>query len=350
ENSQSSYSSLLDQGVSSKENSQSSYSSLLDQGISSKDSSQSSSSSSVKSLPKVNFVLQPGTFDIVLCVDNQEVYGAGSNKQAMVAELIKHGVESDVRKLQVGDFLWIAREKTKPIMGQLQLPQGRELVLDYVVERKRMDDLAGSICDGRFKEQKHRLRHCGLRKPIYLVEEYGSRQHFSIGEDALNQAITNTQVIDQFFVKQTRDTKESAAYLTVMTRYLQAHYNGKTLHACHRGDLIDYCEELNINSSKQHLMTFTEFNESSIKTKVSSVRQMFGKHLMMIHGLTNEKASAIVEKYPTPSDLFDAFEACSTVKEKETLLAPIKFGNANRCIGVAMSKQVYMLYNLHVSH
>ena len=29
-----------------------------------------------------------------------------------------------------------------------------ELVLDYIVERKRMDDLAGSIVDGRFREQK----------------------------------------------------------------------------------------------------------------------------------------------------------------------------------------------------
>jgi len=29
-----------------------------------------------------------------------------------------------------------------------------ELVLDYILERKRMDDLASSIMDGRFKEQK----------------------------------------------------------------------------------------------------------------------------------------------------------------------------------------------------
>jgi len=27
-------------------------------------------------------------------------------------------------------------------------------VLDYIVERKRMDDLASSIVDGRFREQK----------------------------------------------------------------------------------------------------------------------------------------------------------------------------------------------------
>ena len=38
--------------------------------------------------------------------------------------------------------------------GQLALPQSREAVLDYIVERKRMDDLASSITDGRFREQK----------------------------------------------------------------------------------------------------------------------------------------------------------------------------------------------------
>ena len=28
------------------------------------------------------------------------------------------------------------------------------MVLDYIVERKRLDDLSGSIVDGRYKEQK----------------------------------------------------------------------------------------------------------------------------------------------------------------------------------------------------
>ena len=39
---------------------------------------------------------------------------------------------------QIGDFLWIAVDST-----------GEELVLDVVVERKRMDDLAQSITGGR---------------------------------------------------------------------------------------------------------------------------------------------------------------------------------------------------------
>lgn len=38
--------------------------------------------------------------------------------------------------------------------GQLGLPVSREVVLEHIVERKRIDDLAGSIMDGRFAEQK----------------------------------------------------------------------------------------------------------------------------------------------------------------------------------------------------
>jgi crossover junction endonuclease MUS81 len=36
----------------------------------------------------------------------------------------------------------------------LRLPDSREIVLEYVIERKKMDDLSGSIMDGRFHEQK----------------------------------------------------------------------------------------------------------------------------------------------------------------------------------------------------
>lgn len=95
-----------------------------------------------------------------------------------------------------------------------------------------MDDLCGSIIDGRFREQKvgisfifsivgvsskplvgepevngcilsrfslplcqFRLKRCGLRKPIYLVEEHGkSASHLSLPEATLLQAIVNTQV------------------------------------------------------------------------------------------------------------------------------------------------------------
>ena len=62
--------------------------------------------------------------------------------------------------------------------------------MDFIVERKRMDDLASSICDGRFREQKHRLKQSGLGHVIYLIEEYGARLTFgSMPESSLRQVI-----------------------------------------------------------------------------------------------------------------------------------------------------------------
>uniref|UniRef100_A0A3B3CZT4 Crossover junction endonuclease MUS81 n=1 Tax=Oryzias melastigma TaxID=30732 RepID=A0A3B3CZT4_ORYME len=133
-------------------------------------------------------VLAPGSYEILLCVDFIETTGQ-HRKQELVKELQRNGVHFDVRKLNVGDFLWVAREK------MLRAPAGRELVLDYIIERKRMDDLCGSIIDGRFREQKFRLKRCGLRKPIYLVEGgTAAASHLSLPEATLQQAIVNTQV------------------------------------------------------------------------------------------------------------------------------------------------------------
>ena len=39
-----------------------------------------------------------------------------------------------------------------------------------------------------------RLHSCGLPSVIYLFEDCGSKQHFSIPEESLMQAIRNTQV------------------------------------------------------------------------------------------------------------------------------------------------------------
>ena len=40
------------------------------------------------------------------------------------------------------------------VSGCLSVAVAREVVLDYIAERKRMDDLCCSITDGRFREQK----------------------------------------------------------------------------------------------------------------------------------------------------------------------------------------------------
>lgn len=52
-----------------------------------------------------------------------------------------------VRRLPVGDAIWIAHHKYLD----------NEYVLDFIVERKKVDDLRSSIRDNRYKDQKLKL-------------------------------------------------------------------------------------------------------------------------------------------------------------------------------------------------
>lgn len=290
----------------------------------------------------VEFTLQPGTFDIILCVDNCEFYGSSSNGKNLLPELIKNGVKCNLRKLHVGDFLWIAQERVYSTHGP---SNPRELVLNYIVERKRMDDLSKSITDGRFREQKFRLKHCGLKYPSYLIEQYGSAKHYSVSEDKLKQAITNTQVIDGFDVKFTKDCKESIAYLTVMSRYLESFYSTKTLHGT-REAMKDQLTESSsdLDKSSETLYLFEDFNKSAIKSKVLTVREMFAKQLTQLPNMSSGKALVIVEKWSTPAKFYAAYESMSTKVSREQMLSSLKFGKSQRSIGPILSNKIYQYY------
>jgi crossover junction endonuclease MUS81 len=66
-------------------------------------------------------------------------------QELLIDELKKSNIKYEFGKLNIGDFTWIARSRTG---------ETKELVLDYIIERKRVDDLVQSIIDGRYKEQK----------------------------------------------------------------------------------------------------------------------------------------------------------------------------------------------------
>lgn len=71
-----------------------------------------------------------------------------NQKEAASRAFQNCGVLFQVCKLSVGDYLWVCKPKKSSVHV------GCDLVLPFVIERKRLDDLAGSIKDGRFKEQK----------------------------------------------------------------------------------------------------------------------------------------------------------------------------------------------------
>lgn len=60
--------------------------------------------------------------------------GSHHRKQDLVKELQRNGVPFDVRKLNVGDFLWVAREKVPPVPGSAPFSSSASYVLLYIVQ------------------------------------------------------------------------------------------------------------------------------------------------------------------------------------------------------------------------
>ncbi|XP_043204085.1 crossover junction endonuclease MUS81-like isoform X2 [Amphibalanus amphitrite] len=289
-------------------------------------------------------VLRPGTFDVVLCVDNQETSGKSgpgaclrTYRDVVLAELQKNGVVADVRKLSVGDFLWVARPRT----GK----QPEELILPYIVERKRLDDLASSIRDSRYREQKFRLKRCGVPNVIYLAEAMGTgprARSVGLPESTLQQALANCQVVDGFRVKWTADQRETAAFLTLMTRRLQQRYQYRQLEGCPREQLPAGPPSA---GGPERLQLFSEFHQLSAKRQRLTARDMFAKMLLQLSGLSADKAAAIVAEYPTVARLLEAYAGCESQAEAEKLLAPLRADRSGRPVGAAISKAVYHLYS-----
>ena len=100
-------------------------------------------------LPFTPIVFPPGSYDVTLILDTREVKSTKSteDRKYIQEQLTRRGVPVEKRALELGDVCWVA--KRRGMSGDTT-----EAVLDFIMERKRLDDLVGSIKDSRFHEQK----------------------------------------------------------------------------------------------------------------------------------------------------------------------------------------------------
>jgi crossover junction endonuclease MUS81 len=91
-------------------------------------------------------IFPAGSYEVVMVLDTREIESKSSRDNFSEAIRSK-GINVETRALRLGDVLWIARRRDG-LGGEED-----ECVLDYVVERKRLDDLCHSIKDGRYTEQ-----------------------------------------------------------------------------------------------------------------------------------------------------------------------------------------------------
>ncbi|VAH69118.1 unnamed protein product [Triticum turgidum subsp. durum] len=221
------------------------------------------------------------------------------------------GVPVKIKHLPVGDALWIARHK--------QL--GTEYVLDFIVERKNVDDLLGSIKDNRYKDQKLRLKKCGLRKLIYLVE---GDPNTVDGSESVKTACFTTEVLEGFDVQRTNgyaDTEKKYGHLT--------------------RSIIDYYRtNFSAGADTSRLcLTYDEFVKRSSDLEKVTVSDIFALQLMQVPQVTEEVALAVTSLYPTILSLARAYKMLDGDRRAQEEMLK----NKSNMVNAGASKNIFKL-------
>ena len=152
--------------------------------------------------------LSPSEWEVVLLLDHREVR-TRTDRHYIQQKLIERGVNCEVRQLSLGDILWIVRPRNQSLRVS-------EWLLDYVIERKTVDDLAHSIKDGRYNEQKQRLSEFPCCKVTYLVEGALVTNDSAIKRQHLVSAMGSTQIHNEYNVQHTPNLDASVHYISML--------------------------------------------------------------------------------------------------------------------------------------
>ncbi|EQK99537.1 DNA repair nuclease, XPF-type/Helicase [Ophiocordyceps sinensis CO18] len=294
--------------------------------------------------------LPPGSFSVHLVLDVREVR-AKTDRDYMQQELAKQDVRPIMRSLEVGDAQWIAKCHDAHVLSR-HGAEGDEVALDWIVERKRLDDLIGSIKDGRFHEQKFRLNRSGVGKVVYIIEEISmDMAAYQRYEEAVQSAIASTQVVNGYFVKRTAKIDETIKYLARLTRMLKRDYESRTLNVIPTNVLTaqNYLPLLNHvrekDASAGYYISYSAFASLASKSEMMTLRDVFLKMLMTTRGVTGERALEIQKRWKTPYDLVKAFEACGPgepgrKRKREMVAAELNHLVGRKQINKALSQKI----------
>ncbi|KAK1664297.1 hypothetical protein QYE76_052456 [Lolium multiflorum] len=249
-------------------------------------------------------------YEVVLVLDDRETFG--SHGMRVVSNIhSKFRVPVEIKRLPVGDGIWIARHRRSHT----------EYVLDFIVERKGVTDLVSSIRDSRYKDQKLRLKKCGLRKLIYLVEGDPNASHAS---ESVKTACLTTEILEGFDVQRTTgypDTEKKYGHLTLsIIDYYSTHFSSRA------------------NTSRVCL-TYDEFVKKCSDPKKLTVSDIFALQLMQVPQVTEETALAVTELYPTLLSLARAYSMLDgNTREQEQML-----NKKSKMVNTGASRNIFKL-------
>ena len=247
---------------------------------------------------------------IHLIIDNRE--------RDLIELLINNNTPHTVEMLDLGDIVF--RNDDNVVL---------------IIERKTVNDLKASICDGRGREQKARLMNCGLSvdRIMYLVEGKLSMSLdmnvSGVPVSTLVGSIINTQFRDGIKVYKTTTINETANFIHRMIEKFIS--DGDSYFGSVKLSIDDCSYARTLKTKKKENMTPVVW---------------FISQLSMIPQVTEIIANEIVKVFPSVSSLIKEYEYCSVV-DREKLLADITYpikNDKSRRVGIKISTRIYNLF------
>ncbi|KIR54232.1 crossover junction endonuclease MUS81 [Cryptococcus gattii Ru294] len=251
-------------------------------------------------------IFPPGSYDIILIIDTREVESSKTKNRDKIAETLEaKGIRVETRALRLGDMCWVARRKDG-LGGEED-----ECVLDYVAERKRLDDLVYSIKDGRYTEQCFRLSNACLNNVYYIVEDWQVSERMEQSGLAIMTVKSQVQVHNRFFLKETHTLNETIDFLATMTRVIVSSHSTKALYVIptrflSRPSFKPLQDHLQLKHPDTKFHTsFIAYQELNDKSASQTLKEKFAKMMMCVKGMSAEKVSALLDEWDTPRAMWE---------------------------------------------
>lgn len=219
-------------------------------------------------------------------------------REHKIIELLKKtDIKHSVINLPIGDFI-IKNNNTK--------------VIEFIIERKSIEDLCASITDNRFREQKQRLLDSvnNPQKIIYIIEGKKIQSKFTrITTKTINSAILNLMFKHKYHVIYTDNPEDTLENIMLLLSKIQ------------KNELELQCIQ-------------PGFVEKLIKKSDKHNENIFVNQLGVINGVSLLVANKIKEQYSCMNDLIKAFH-----EKGNELLSDIQLDK--RKIGKVLSVKIY---------
>lgn len=245
-----------------------------------------------------------------------------SREGACARALAKCKVPYKQKSLDVGDF-WIVC--------------GEEPVC--IIERKTWGDLGQSLTDGRYRDQKQRLRRAAAEykhaRVMYLIEGKvaAHSQYHRVTPEALLAAYLGLAVRDRLCVLRSIDADDTARVLRVM---VAKHSPTKP---ATRWPIRNTSAERDHSESVNALVDLTAPPPTLSKAGINGTQEaVYLRQMMCVPGVSLAVAKSIAKKFKTPRTLR------ASLAHDKSIVATMARAKGSRKIGPAVAAKLYSAF------